>query len=304
MKLVLFGDPYYIRTIIRCAKYVYHNCSNIYISDIKIADGIIDDSEVKIDLLNAKTIDEIQADELLIIRNDNIEHFIPRCITNCKISQRSINIKKIPTPTYPCKVFETSLLKNKPTILSLAIGKGAQQYYSELLIHKHLTKREINFYQHFSSETLFVLSNQNFNLSCKKLYSDIRTNYDIFVGGIAIDSTSVLLDLNSSPSKTIYRMQPDAAIISCCNSPHFIENDIKLAVNILRYRFRIKKIIILISEYYCNESAYTPMKTEYYKEYSWNENRYISSIDLYQEEKIIDELIAPTYLPNGIVPII
>ena len=300
MRFFLFGDPYYLRTVIRCLDYTHPECSDVYLSNNLIADKILYSSKYNIRILTDIIIDDSKIDELFIISSRDILPFLCEGIAHLKTKRRIIRMDKMPIPKYSSRIFDNSLLKDRPSILSLSVGKGAQQYFSELLINKKLKERKIRFHQHFSPETAYLLSNNNLNspLVHKDNYSE---NYDIFVGGVSINHPWELLNLNLSTSKAILNMHPDSAIISCSNSPSLMENEIKIAADILYYQYRIKNIIVVISEYYSNFNVSFPMRTEYRQNGFFYDTLYLSDIDFNKNENILDYLLSSVYLPNGMI---
>lgn len=303
MQLFLYGDPYYLRTVIRCLDYSHPEYSDIYLSNNGIEDNIHYSTKFKIHIFTENVIDDNkidEMDEIVIIASGDIRPFLCEGIAHSKIKRRIIRIDKMPTPKYSSRIFDNSLLKDRPSILSLSIGKGTQQYFSELLINKKLKERKIKFHQQFSPETEYLLSNKG--LKSRLAHKDNYTkNYDLFVGGVAINHSWELLNLNLSTCKAIQRMHPDSAIISCSNSPSLMDNDIKIAADILYYQYRIKNIIVVISEYYSNFNVSFPMRTEYRQNGFFYDTLYLSDIDFNNNENIVDCLLSSVYLPDGMI---
>lgn len=302
MRIILYGDSYYIRTVIRCLDYTHPDCSEIFLVNDRIADKISYSSKYNIGILTDHVLNDGCIDELLVVASQDIRSLLPDCIVNSKPNRKIIRVDQLPSRKYSSKIFDEFLLKVRPSILSLSIGDGSQQYFSELLINQKLKERSIHFYQQFSPETAYLLSNKGFNspIAKENVYSK---NYDIFVGGVSINHSQDLLNLNLPACKAIQRMHPDSAIISCCNAPSLIENDIKEAINILHYQYRIKEIIVIVSEYYCNSNVTFPMRTEYRYSDSLHDTFYLADIDFYQNEEIVDRLLSPVYLPDGFVSV-
>lgn len=302
MRMILYGDPYYVRTIARCLDYTHPDCTQIFFADHRIADKISYPSRYRTDCLTDSVLNDDSIDELLIITSENSHALLPNSIQNSKINRKMIQMDKISQHRYPSKIFNESILKNRPAILSLSIGQGTQQYFTELLIHYHLKKRKIKFQQRFSPTTEYLLSNKGVHspLTQENTFSE---DYDIFVGGVSVDHSRDLLNWNLPACKAIKQMLPDSAMISCCNSPSLIENDIKTAIAILHYQYRIKKIMIMISEYYCNSNITFPMRTEYRSDRILPDTRYLSDVDFYRNEEIVDRLLSSVYLPDGMIPL-
>lgn len=299
MRIIFYGDPYYIRTVARCLDYTHPDCSDVFLVDDGIVDQISYPFRYHIDLLTDSVLDDNNIDELLMITSKDIRSLLPNSMNHSKIKCKKIRMDKIPSFQYPFKISNEFLLKDRPTILSLSIGEGAQQYFSELLINQKLKERKIKFYQQFSPETKWLLSNKGLN-SFLAEENKFTENYDIFVGGISVNRSQDLLNLPAC--KAIQRMRPDAVMISCCNSLNLLENDIKEAVNMLRYQYHIKEIIVLISEYYCGSNVMFPIRTEYRHNDFIFDTFYLDEIDFYRNEEIVDRLLSPVYLPNGITP--
>lgn len=170
------------------------------------------------------------------------------------------------------------------------------------MINKGLSDRKINFYQHFSPETSFILSKLNM-LEHKNQSNYELADYDVFVGGVSVNSSNELMYFDSTVSKAIYRTHPDSVIISCNNAPTDLELDVNAVVNILKYHYQVKKIIVLVSEYYYNSNVMFPMKIENYDIIPPYESVCLSTLDFMKNQTIVDQLLAPVYLPDGIFPV-
>lgn len=301
MNLALIGDPYYIRMVSRNANYVYKNCDNIYVPEILLDDQICNESSLENAVIEQKQIDEI----LAFYRGKEVRLPINKTFKNAlkNIPTKNIDISCIPV-SLQRKCYNPMLLKNRPSILSLSIGPASQQYSVEMLINSHFRRMDLNFYQCFSSESRFILKEQDFNDSCRDIYQDCRADYDLFVGGLAIDNVNELLYEQSPVCSLIKKMSPDSLVISCNATQSHINNNVYPAIDILKYRYNINQIIVVISEYYFNDVLNVSIKIPPQNEFDYSNHFYISDFNRITEAQFIDRLLSNVYLPTGIVPIL
>ncbi len=308
MKVILYGEPYYIRTVLRCLDYTNPGCSEIYLADAGIVSEFSHHSsfipKYSAKLLDDEILNDSSIDEMVVISSENIKSLIPPSISHSKQKLKFIRLDMAPQNKFYHAALNNSSLKGKPSILSLSIGNGAQQYFSELLINRNLRQRGIRFIQLFSPESAYLLSADGINSTIAK-ESTRSDDFDIFVGGFSVNCSSDLTNMTSPVCKAIERMNPDSVVISCCNCPSRIENEIAEAVNILRYRYHISEIILMISEYFSNCNFSFPMRTDYRpkKNEVGCKTFYLSDIEFNSNEEIVDLLLSSVYLPDGFIPI-
>lgn len=304
MNLALFGDPYYVRMILHNANYVYKKCRTVYVPELLVANDNLDVScnvvgvESVID--NPDAIDEV----LTFFRDNSFPLQIKKRLnkTSKCILVRNINTKNIPK-SFKQKNYNSALLKGKPAILSLSMGQASQQYHIEMLINRYLRKMNLNFYQCFSPESQYILMNQNFNNSCLDICEECKFNHDLFVGGLTTNGINELLDEQSQVCSLIKKMSPDAVVISCNATQSYIDNNIYPAINILKYRYNIRQIIVVISEYYFNESLDVSIKIPPQIKIADGNYFYLSNFNKKTETEFITQLLSTVYLPDGILPV-
>lgn len=111
MRLALIGYPYYVRTILRCICYTNPGCIEIYISDIKIAEGLGGSLRCTIGLIDKKLIDKNYVDKILVITSGDFDYSLPDYIAKSKIPRQIIQVNKSPKPVYSRRIFNSSLLQ-------------------------------------------------------------------------------------------------------------------------------------------------------------------------------------------------
>lgn len=302
MNLALFGDPYYVKMVLKNANYVYKDCNKIYVPDFMVTDSENSISfNVSVDCNSAFSSGVI--DEVLTFYRDNlIPDGIKRLLNE---PPKTICVKNINTTnivnSFKTKEFNKAILKTKPSILSLSLGRVSQQYHVELIINKYLSKMNLNFYQCFSPESRYILKAQNFNNSCFDIYKNCRHNYDLFVGGLTASGINELHNNHSTVCSLIDKMFPDSVVISCNSTPSFIYNDLCPTINLFKYRYSVKNIIVVLSEYYFNEALNVSIKIPP-QNININEKCFfISKFNKLTEAEFINHLLSPVYLPDGIV---
>lgn len=304
MNLGLIGDPYYVRMILRNAPYVYKKCSNIFIPNSLLVDKDCNSYSEVFSVENA-IINQDVIDEMLTFYRGNavpssIQNILNR--TSKIISIKNLDINNIPK-SFQHKYYNPTLLKSRPSILSLSIGPASQQYHVEMLINKCLRDMNLNFYQSFSPESRYILMNQNFNGSCFTLIEKYRLNYDLFVGGLTVNGVNELLNTQSPICSLINKMSPDSIVISCNATQSYIANNIYPAIDILKYRYNIKQIVLVISEYYFNDALNISIKIPPQNKITYSNHFYITDFNKTTETKFINRLLSPVYLPVGIIPV-
>ena len=303
MNLILFGEPYYIRMVLRDLDTVYLDCANVYIPDLKISDRL-NCIKANIKVLNKENLKQSgNFDEMLFFIGDDTKELIPKFLSKVTPTEKFIWINKFTKAVYPTNIFDESILRRRASVLSLSIGRSTQQYNCELLINKHLKNMGVKFYQQFSHESTMLLSQQNFNFSCYNILKKYTPDYDLFVGGVSVSSVQELVDGYSSACNVIRKMNPDSVVISCSNSPYLLMNDIKIAIDILKYRFNIKQVIIMVSEYYFSPSISFPVRNYQKTEYLDCDLFNMSNLSLKEELIFMDRLLSTVYLPSGVIPI-
>lgn len=144
-----------------------------------------------------------------------------------------------------CFFYNLNAYKKYPTIINISIGCAAQQYCSEILLHKILSNNKINFKQFFSNSTLSILHQlQEKDILNKTIRNNINNNNKI---EIVIYSFNIGINFSNIKKyiQLIRNINPDFVILQ--TNSNFESYD--LIKNYIKYGGEANLDIILKSHY-------------------------------------------------------